>query len=805
MTGQLWWVVGAAGAGAFATVLAGWRWRWGSLTIAALIVLFVVLVVPLAVPSALNGGALATLRGVGDGLASVALGWKQLLTLTLPVGSYQTVLVPLFVVMLVTVASMGALALRGGRWAPFAAIPMMLPVLFGTIFGASNVSDSVTLGSLEVAAPRELALWLGVFCVGAIWVAWSSGMARRAALRLGRDPMSDSTSNSRQGLGSVRRNAVVRAGVGVLLVCAALVAGLTFVPVLDNGSRSVARDAIDPELVVRKQTSPLAGYRVWKRDALLATPVFSVSSSEQLPARLRIAVLDRYDGVDFTVGDSVAVGRFSRYPSGESLPKSSRVRVEIDEGYEGVWVPLAMPLGGPPSFGGNRANKLADSFYVNRDLGSAVAVPTTSGLRSGDSYSANMAVVADAKLGANPAHPDPQIDVESMPELDRWLRVQQLPSTGEGLSDAVQRLRDRGYLSHSLTSEAGERDWLTALPKEYGTKFVPSPGGHSIARIEQVFKQLNDQQQAAGERAKENMLVAGIGDDEQFATAAALIARTMGFDSRVVLGVRLGGEDDGVPGVPACQRECTGDNIAAWVEARGSDGVWAPLDVTPQVEIPPTTLEEGELLPEYPSVPEERDATESDPPVGTSDSEATDTPNKNTDGLSALWPIIRVIGLSLATLLLIALPLLFLPFVKRSRSRRRRGAASAEIQTLGAWDEVIDLYADTGMRVKRTGSRRETATQLGLESGDWIAWTVDRAVYAPEGIRVESAQQLWQVVDGEIAKRLSGLSGWKRLRARYSLASFGVGAFGRNRSTASSKPQKPSPSNARVKPMETQP
>lgn len=801
LTSQLWWVVGGAGTITFLIVWAGKRWNWGSLTLVALILAFVALVVPLAVPSALGGGAREILRGIGDGLAAVALGWKQLLTLTLPVGSYQTVLVPLLVVMMGAIASLVALSLRGGLWAPFAAAPALLPVIFGTVFGSSTVSDPIDLGPLTVAAPRELALWLGACVVCATWVAWSSGITRRAALKLGRESWADRPSGPLPGAGSVRRNAVARGIAGALLVGVALLAGLAMVPVLDGGSRSVARDAIDPAIVVREQTSPLAGYRVWKRDAQFAAPLFKVSGTGELPSRLRLAVLDRYDGVDFTVGDSVAAGRFTRFPSGQALAQSTRVGVSIEDGYRGIWVPLSMPLAGSPNFGGDRSSALADSFYVNRELESAVAVPTASGLRAGDSFEADMAVAADAKIGADPAQSDPLVDVESMPELDRWLRTQQLPSSGEGLTEAIKRLRDRGYLSHSLTNEEGEREWSSALATEYGTTFVTSPGGHSIARIEQVFKQLNDQESAAGDRPKERMLVAGIGDDEQFATAAALIARAMGFESRVVLGVRLGSEGEGVPGVPACQAECTGENVAAWLEARGSDGVWAPLDVTPQVETPPSTLEEGELLPEFPSVPEDRDATESDPPVGTSDSDAEDSDNKKTEGFGALWPVLRVIGLSLATLLLVALLVLFIPAVKRLRSRYRRGAAAAEVQALGAWDELLDVYTDSGEKVSRLGSRRDVMAGLGIASGDWISWTVDRAVYAPEGIDSETAHQLWQVVDEEIATRVSGLSFWRRVGVRYSLASFGMQRRGRS---ASRRAQDRTTNKAHVEPMEMQ-
>lgn len=762
---RLWLVLGVAGAVTFAIVVAGARWRWGSLTIAAILLAFVLLVVPLAVPDSLGAGLGGLVRGLGDGLAAVALGWKQLLTLTLPVGSYQTVLVPALVTIMASVGASTALALRGGRLAPLAALPLLLPVLFGTIFGSSSVSSPVRIGAVTVVAPRELALWLCAFALGAAWVAWAAGAKRRAALRLGRDPSAPA--------GSARRGVVVRAGLASATVAVALVGGLAVAPAIGGDARTVPRDRIDPELVVREQTSPLASYRSWKRDAAFDAPTIAVESDGKLPHRLRFAVLDTYDGVDFSVGAG-ASGRFTRFPSGERLAESSRVRVSVEAGYRGIWVPLASPIGGPPAFAGQRSGELAESFYLNRETGGAVAVPTAAGLREGDGYAAHMNLATDAKLSDDPASDEPLVDLETMPELARWLEMQQLPANGEGVQTAIERLRERGYLSHSLTDGEGERDWITALSDEYGTRFVTSPGGHSIARLEILFAQLSDQQRAAGEQATESMLVAGIGDDEQFAAAAALVARAMGFDSRVVLGMRLGGDTDGVPGIPACAAECTGQNMSAWVEVSGADGVWAPLDVTPQVATPPTTLEEGEQLPEYPTTPETRDASESDPPVGMSESDSAESDDNPENSLSALWPVLRVIGLSLGALALLALLLLFIPFVKRLRTKRRREAVVPEVWALGAWDELLDSYADAGVPVPRGGSRRDIAEQLAIPGGEWIAWNVDRAVFSRESIRTEDAEQLWQVVDARIGERRAEMSAWARFRAAHSLASFGL-------------------------------
>ena len=804
---HVWVLVGVAAALSFGLVWEGRRLRWGALTVVALLAAFVVVLVPLAVPSALSGGASGVLGGLGDGLAAVALGWKQLLTLTLPVGTYQSVLVPLLVTCVIAFSAATALALAGGSRTVLAAVPALGPVLFGTVLGASTVSDPLQLGPLTVPAPRELAIWLAAFALVSVWIAWSSGIGRRAALRLGR---------AGGGAAEARAGRVARGFVGAGVVIASLVLGAACAPLLDAGSRTVPRDRIDPEIVIGERTSPLAGFRSWKRDDAFAAPLFEVASEDRLPGRLRIAVMDRYDGVDYSVSSGEDGGRFTRFPSGEQLAESSRVRIGIAEGYGDIWAPLAPPLAGPPSFGGDRAAALADGFYLNRDTGAAVIVPTAAGLRRGDSYTADMNAAPDPELGATPVSPSPLVDLKTMPQLETWLGAQDLPATAAGLREAIDRLRERGYLSHSLTDGEGEGDWLAAAAEEYGTRFVASPGGHSVARVEALFKQLNDQEREAGPDADERLYIAGIGDDEQFAAAAAMIAEAMGFEPRVVLGVRLGGESAGVPGVPACDSVCTGQNVAAWIEVRGADGVWAPIDVSPQLEVPPTTIEEGEQLPEFPTVPEEQDATQADPPVGTSDADSDDRDDREDEEVNALWPILRAVGLGLGALLLLALLALFIPLVKRSRRRRRRTAPEPEIRALGAWDELLDAYVDldppvgaasgasvSGASVSgvaaglaagsgtpgRRGSgsavgardsaradwsRTETAAALGVPNGAWIASAVDRAVYAREGIDEGAAEQLWSAVDSAIAGARSASGRWRRLVARYSLASFGV-------------------------------
>ena len=77
--------------------------------------------------------------------------------------------------------------------------------------------------------------------------------------------------------------------------------------------------------------------------------------------------------------------------------------------------------------------------------------------------------------------------------------------------------------------------WMQSLP-DY--TFQPSASGHSLARIDAMFARLLERETDPRAAASENF-VAAVGDDEQFATAVALIARELGFPARVVVGARL--------------------------------------------------------------------------------------------------------------------------------------------------------------------------------------------------------------------------------------------------------------------------
>ncbi|MEO7123250.1 MAG: transglutaminase domain-containing protein, partial [Lacisediminihabitans sp.] len=90
--------------------------RWpGYVMVLATLGLYLAFGVPLAVPSDALYGILPTPDGLVSLLTGTALGWKQLLTITLPVGGYQSLLVPAFVLILLSVIIGLSVALRSKR------------------------------------------------------------------------------------------------------------------------------------------------------------------------------------------------------------------------------------------------------------------------------------------------------------------------------------------------------------------------------------------------------------------------------------------------------------------------------------------------------------------------------------------------------------------------------------------------------------------------------------------------------------------------------------------------------------------
>jgi len=720
-----WYIVVAVSAVVLGTLIAvlGAVFRWKAwLVILVTLAVFTAVGVPLAVPAKASAGVLPTLDGLLDLFAGVALGWKQLLTITLPVGDYQALLVPALVLLLTASVVSVTIALRA-RYGEFAVIPPVVVFVVGIVFGPTTATLPIPLG-------------IGLLVAGVGWISWCRWRRRRAITR-GRD---------REASAGFRIGVEARNLIGGLLVFAIAGAGsVATTSVLGpTGDRQVARAAVEQPFEPRDHASPLAGFRRYLREDHVDEVMMRVTG---LPAdaRIRIATLDSYDGVVYAVGSPTvdsASGVFVRVPS--RIDQSSRgtgaVRAEFEiDAYAGVWVPTVGLLEDIVFRGDDRA-RLEDGFGFNTTSGTAVDL---AGIGEGDRYAVDAVMPPSPALEtlaiAVPGSADVPRGADAPEELVNALDsyVEGVQGSGAQLVAAIQRLHADGYISHGL-----------------GPDEPASRSGHSLDRIAELFD---------GSRM--------IGDAEQYAVAAALMATRLGFPARVVVGfapeVAPGGGTTVV----------RGGDISAWIEVDTAQYGWGAGDpVPPERPIPEDEPEEPKPISRPESIvppPVDRPEPREDPV----DSDTTaDEPESADQTLEVLLQVARVIGISLLVVLVALSPFLLVIGAKLRRRHLRRTAPDALGRIRGGWDEFADLVVDRGLAVPPAATRAEFAAAVGTLPSRVLAAVVDRAVFAPEPPSVADADRVWTAV-GELRSSLdAGRTRRERIRALVSLRSLGGGA-----------------------------
>lgn len=750
---------------ALALAVAARRWRWSPGVLAATAaVAFVVLGLALAVPTPWSSPA-AVAGALGQLLLGAVTGWKDLLTVDLPVGDYRNLLVPALVVFLACPLTAALLAWRRDRWGSLAAVPALAMPMFALLFGRTVVSAPLVIGAVAVPAPVELAVGAASLIATLGWLAWRAYDERRAALRRAADTSGVRVSR-RRSASDVRRVVLAAA-----MVAVAVLVGTAVAPaVAETRTRDVLRAATGPDLAIDRAVSPLSEYRANFADTAFTGALFRYTAlSGAVPDRIRLATLTSYDGATYRVADDAdGAGRFTRVPSRLATAdgQESSMRIEI-AGLGGIWMPTFGSLA-QVAFDGPDADALTDSFYYDAATRSAVET-SRGGLAEGDSYTLTATVAAPPAL-ASLASPGIEPSVEVPDAVSTWVKTQDAGTGGAALETLIGRLRERGYLSHSLQAPAAGTAWTSALGPGY--TFQPSASGHSLARVEKLFADLLQRESAAAAEGPNAPLVAAIGDDEQFAVAGALIAQELGFPARVVVGVRLTGADDG--GVPACQGGvCVGGNVTAWLEVAGQDGAWVPVDVTPQHEVGVDTRVTRERDPENPTEVRPDAAAEVVPPDPTQqDSGDLDAPAADGLDLTPLWAVLRGIGMVVLAFAIPVAPLLVIVAAKALRRRTRRGADSTVDRIVGGWDEYVDAAVDHGMPTPGLDTRSELAERYDTPRAGVLAVAADRAVFSGAEVAAADSEEFWRIVDDERRRFGDGQPLWRRILAAVSLSSF---------------------------------
>lgn len=704
-------ILGAAVAGL------GTALRWPSFVVVPVAAgVLVVAGVPFAVPDAAAFGVLPTPDGVVDVLGGLVFGWKELLTIVLPVGTYRALLVPAWLLVFAATVVGTTIVLRSRR-PELATIPPVVLAIAGAALGATRV---------PWPAPWALAL----SAVLLLWLAGLRWRRRRLAIRtLARaaDVAPERAAERAFGVRTLLAAAAALAVAGSASVGAAIALPPT-------GERDVLRTVVAQPFDPREHPSPLSGFRRYLREDRVGDVLFEVAGLPE-GSRVRIATLDSYDGVVYAVGSSAvdaASGTFVRIPERVDRSDETGERVTLAvtiRGYSDVWLPT---VGALESIRFSDVD-LADRFYLNTTTDSGVVL---GGLSEGDGYR------LDAVLPTAPDDVDvatltpgdgdaPRID--AVPEELRLFLENQargITQPGARLLAAVDALRTLGYISHGLDEDE-----------------PASRSGHGADRIAELV-------------TAEPM----IGDAEQYSVAAALLARQVGFPARVVFGVAP----------PAGSTVVRGGDVTAWIEVHTAQFGWVAIDPVPEDRpIPDQDADEQDQVARPPSiVPPPPDRPE--PPAEQSTPDSTrDDPDSPDPALQALLAILRVAVPALLILGLLLSPFLLVLAAKARRRQLRRTAPTTVERIRGGWDEFADTVTDHGIPVPPAATRSELAEAVGTLPPRVLAAVADRAVFAPEAAQPDDAARVWTAVD-ELRTSLDlDRTRWERWRARISVRSLG--------------------------------
>ena len=712
-----------------AIAILGAIYRWSSLVIVLVsIVAYLALGVPLAVPTSALYGLLPSFQGLIDLVAGTALGWKQLLTITLPVGTYQALLVPAFVLVLATTVVGLSVALRS-KWGELGALAPIVLFLVANLLGPAYAS-------------WPLQLSLGLLAAVLVWFIWRRWYRRREAISFLAAQAADVNGRPLETVadhGFVGYRTLLGAALIMAIAGSSAVAATLAVP--PTAQRAVLRSAIEQPFDPRDYPSPLSGFRRYEQPTSADSVMLTVTG---LPSagRIRIATLDTYDGIAYTVGsDQVASesGSFTRVPYTFDQSSVGGTQVSLDVtvgGYSGVWLPTIGKFENV-EFSGSDAAALRDAFYYNDTSGTAADVRQ---LSSGDRYSISAvmprqpdaAQLASLKPGTSEV---PRIGVlpdQLSSTLDGW--VSGVNGSGARLVAMIAAMKQAGYISHGVSPDQ-----------------PASRSGHAADRITELL---------TGQRM--------IGDQEQYAVTAALMARQLGFPARVVFGFAPSDVSSG--GVT----EIRGSDISAWIEVDTAQYGWVTIDPTPPVrDIPaeqpqkPATIARPQS-PVQPPVEEPKTNNAQVPPDS-----SQDQPNDPDPILVILFAVLRVLGwVALGAAILLS-PFIAIVVAKlRRRSLRRR--APTPIQRIrGGWQEFEDAALDHGYTPPESPTRTEVATAVGGIQPLVLAAVADRAIFSPQEPDAAEADTVWRSVKDLSTSFREGRTRWERTKAAISLRSLG--------------------------------
>jgi hypothetical protein len=689
----------------FWPTFAGYRWlmvaaagtaigmAWALLVITVRLGLDIVLesmsVIYLLTAGGVALGAAGLFLGVPDAevinrvLSGTATSWLTLVETAPPVDSTGGVLLIPYALTFFLGCAATAMALRSRR----AALPV-LPLF------------AMLVLVLLLGFPQAFSVALQGVAFGGVALAWVGHRGMRIEAGRRADP----------SLGVVPLGRVVSA---LLVVGVVAAATLPFIDSIAPDRRLVLREAVTPYDAAYLET-PLSTFRRFRDqgpgvyDNLADTKLFRVRGAGA-GTRVRVAVLDRYDGTRWYADNDTSAADFTD----RFLRVSSRIDnpARGEEGLYTFFVRNRWDLPWVPTIGALQAFEFYDDYASDRlpDLRYNRATDTAvlpGGLDLREDYVIAAIPVADRLTERMKPWPTPDTTLEDAAAFldipaQAWSIGAKTPM--QAVFRIAERLRVRGRYSD------GAFGWESQFE-----------AGQDSIRLDEGFVNAP----------------AMVGNDEQYAATMALLANRLGVPARVAVGTVLG--RNGV---------IKGKHLNAWVEIRVANGSWRVLETSEFMGHRAPRRDDVKLAPV--KLPPERDdqprPEDQQPPEEQPEPELP-TAQEEKDVPLPRWPLFLLIPASVA----------LVPVAKGVRRRRRR-SAPASAAYLGGWDELLDRARDLGVAVPPRSTRPAQARALGVPTA--LAREADVAVFTPAD--PASAGPFWDRVDEQRRRLASRSPAWR--------------------------------------------
>ncbi|MDR1447822.1 MAG: hypothetical protein LBI63_02530 [Candidatus Ancillula sp.] len=675
--------------------------------------------------------------------------WKQLATLDLPVGSFGTVLAPYFIVLYLSALLSALTYFQRPQKVHLLSVCSFIITAFGVVFGAKTHSPDILILGVQIQRLQDIMLGILQLLVTILWLNLRS---KGSNIQITSKVIS-STNSVKHLLSTIWNFASL-----VVIIAISITASVHLAPTLAGNTFLNLR--ANPVVITPPNTSPLDYYRsFFKPEAMqhadtssnpltLNTPLLQVSGDIPDDQYIHFAILPNYDGVAWSASSPLHTPEDEFHQLVYKMsPEKATSKVHITNlGFNSSWLPTVQNTVSIEFQDNN--NDLESKTFINRTTNSLILsnAGVVNGKIEGDmsqyhlpvgtSYDllcAHMQIPPDntAPVNSKPHFASP----ERTPNLMQWLNKMNSVVPGNTVAD-VKKLSDElayySYLSRSLDdprksaetarSTKTERISKTWLPSpDY--QFAASTSGSSYARVDEMFENLLKYNPECKRTDTTSACGVLVGDEQQFASAIALLSDAKGFDTRMVVGAKV--PESG---------EVRGEDVRAWVEIRAdSTDNWTPVHfnirednkipvVAPQSVPNAYNTDTHRIDSVNTSVPEQK------PQSGTSETVA------NTSiSVSHAWifMLLKSAFWWLFLLLLFVTPFATILIAKKARKLMRSRIADVEVRITSQWMELVDFRTDCGeLQPALADTRKDYALKTGNENILQLAHLADRAVYA---------------------------------------------------------------------------